>query len=74
MIIKIKINNVWALIHEDISDFQQSSLGVNIDVNYLQEWIGDSGMGPGSALMDIKTMLNRVQIFKTEYAYKNKGH
>ncbi|EGR32997.1 PH domain protein [Ichthyophthirius multifiliis] len=70
MVVKILAKDIWAIIHENLNDYSQNCLAINLDVDYLQEWIGDSFMGPGSAYMDINANLNRVQIFKSEFLYK----
>jgi len=50
MVIKIKVDNFWAIILNNLKS-PKNCLAVNLNADYLQEWIGDGNMGPGSALM-----------------------
>ncbi|KAL4483457.1 hypothetical protein ABPG73_001006, partial [Tetrahymena malaccensis] len=72
MVIKIQAENFWALILDSLNN-PSNCLAVNLNADYLQEWIGDSGMGPGSALMDINIDLRKLLTCNTDKIYQDLG-
>ncbi|KAL4464468.1 hypothetical protein ABPG72_021161 [Tetrahymena utriculariae] len=72
MIIKIQAENFWALILDSLNN-PSNCLAVNLNADYLQEWIGDSGMGPGSALMNINIDLKKLLTCNTDKIYQDFG-
>ncbi|CAK73960.1 unnamed protein product (macronuclear) [Paramecium tetraurelia] len=70
MVIEINVVNVWAIILGDLEkeNFEKSkSIGILLDCNYSQTWLGDSWFGPGSCEKNIEATLKKLYIFQTNH-------
>ncbi|CAD8180234.1 unnamed protein product [Paramecium pentaurelia] len=70
MVIEINVVNVWAIVLGDLEKetFEKSkSIGILLDCNYSQTWLGDSWFGPGSCEKNIEATLKKLYIFQTNH-------
>lgn len=69
MTTKIKVENFWIVILNSLRA-PKKCLAVNLNADYLQEFIGDGNMGPGSTMMDINTELVKLMTCNVNKIYK----
>ncbi|CAD8085165.1 unnamed protein product [Paramecium sonneborni] len=70
MVMEINVVNVWAIVLGDLEKeaFEKSkSIGILLDCNYSQTWLGDSWFGPGSCEKNIEAILKKLYIFQTNH-------
>ena len=73
MLIKLKINNVCALLLEDFNDTNKQSLAIMLDGEYTHEWSGDAWFGPGAVEVNVAIILMKTYMINTKDVFSEKS-